>query len=130
MSDLTALQRRRYAAVAAIFSSQYKDAEARQELTLEFRSRLASSLEKEHGLKKSTLLAFIEYESKAPASLQLAPPMAERQAKLRKIRESQQEILPAVSAVIDEADKKLVQIAAELEKEPMYRAQELLDAAM
>jgi hypothetical protein len=129
MSELSALERRRYSAVAAKFAALYQEAEDRQELNLDFRANLASSLEKENGLKQSTLLNFIEFESKAPTSLQHAPPFAERQAKLRKVADPEP-IAPAVSAAISEADKKMLKVAAALEQEPAYRSQELLDAAL
>jgi hypothetical protein len=135
MSDLSALERRKYSAVADKFAAQFQEAADRQELTLEFRANLALSLEKEHGLKQSTLLKFIEHESKAPSSLQHAPPLADRQAKLRKIDAPPIEpaIIPDVSAAVriplDAADKQLLQSAAALEKESAYRAEELLEAA-
>ena len=61
MSELSALERRRYSAVAAKFAAQYQEAEDRQQLTFEFRANLALSLENENGLKRSTLLDFIEF---------------------------------------------------------------------
>ena len=137
MSDLTALERRKFAAVAAKFNAQYLEAEKNQELTLDFRKELAWELEKEHRLPKNSLLAYIAFEEQSPESLLQPPPLAERMARKRnheKIGEPEVEILApaAPEANRDIADIDLLRKMAALESDKEYadfRAEELLEAA-
>ena len=83
MSDLSALERRKYVKVADAFHAGYKAAEANQTLTLEFRRDYASSLEKQHQLRAGSLLRFIEHESSAPIALEALPAFSDRQKRIR-----------------------------------------------
>ncbi len=110
MSNLSALERRKYAAAAAKFRAQYAAAEANRELTLNFGGELALALEREHWLEKNGLQEYMEFEKKSPAALQHAPPHSERVAKLRKIEsdEAQSAILnvqPEINIAAPQMDR-------------------------
>jgi hypothetical protein len=127
MNDLSALERRKYASVASIFSVRYKEAEKNLELTLEFQGELAASLEKEYKLKSATLLRYIESESRAPRSLEMLPAHSERQKRIRG------EVIPADHIVApkpaDELSDEVINKALESCCDPELWAEELAVAA-
>jgi hypothetical protein len=127
MSDLSALERRKYVRVADAFHAGYQAAEDNQTLTLEFRRNFASCLESEHQLLAGSLLRFIESESRAPRSLEMLPAHSERQKRLRA------EVLPADQIVApkpaEEFSDVVIKNALENCFDPEVWAEELTVAA-
>jgi hypothetical protein len=131
MSDLSALERRKYVRVADAFHAGYKAAETNQTLTLEFRRNYASSLEREHRLHAGTLLRFIEFESSAPTELEALPAYSERQKRIRneKILSAAAPELIASLEPADDFSEEVIKNAKAACYDPAIWAEELAVAA-